>query len=100
MNRLVGPTSAGCSEGGVTVSFRNATGEGSFPKWNHHFRSQSRRPQKRGGGYLGVASCWTASLTSQSGASYLPRPRLFSPHSLLRLPLSHAAHGTRSSLSI
>src|SRR3989442_15700990 len=32
MNRLVGPTSAGCSAGGVTVSSRNGTGEGSFPK--------------------------------------------------------------------
>src|SRR5438132_11887078 len=32
MNLLVGPTSAGCSAGGVTVSSRNGTGEGSFPK--------------------------------------------------------------------
>src|SRR5438034_11513525 len=32
MNRLVGPTSAGCSAGGVTVSSRNGTVEGSFPE--------------------------------------------------------------------
>src|SRR5207247_9732682 len=97
MNRLVGPTSAGCSEGGVTVSFRNGTGEGSFPKWNHHFRSQSRRPQKRVGGYLGVASCSTASLTAQSAASDLPRACLFSPHIPLRLHLSDAQDGMRTS---
>src|SRR5437879_7426569 len=88
MNRLVGPTSAGCSAGGVTVSSRNGTGEGSLPKWNHHFRSQSRRPQKRVGGYVGVASCSTASSTARSAASDSPRACLF----CRRIPLrSHSS---------